>query len=247
AIKKTITVYERIMKDQTSAFKPNGNSDFFGARDFYALIKHQATLSERSNSQSLEGYLRNFGGFDNASYKEQLQKILVQVLGKTKEEVLRELKKWTPVMCVEKKFNENETWSVPRYEEYYSWQLLLEYNILNYDQVFLFGSYFPQDKYSNITNYNQLNKIIDCMDTGKTVILHNLESIHESLYDMLNQRYQRKSSSILIYYFFEMCIVEWLWELKVKIAMFTKISNALSLFGKGMPTVQRCKFIFFFK
>merc|ERR1712173_360546 len=27
------------------------------------------------------------------------------------------------------------------------------------------------------------------METGKTVVLHNLDDIHESLYDMLNQRY----------------------------------------------------------
>ncbi|ETO01473.1 hypothetical protein RFI_35967, partial [Reticulomyxa filosa] len=86
-------------------------------------------------------------------------------------------------------------------ENCYSWQLLLEYNILNFNQVFLFRSYFPQDKYSNIANYNQLNKIIDCMDTGKTVILHNLDSIYESLYDMLNQRYQTRPSGIYIYVF----------------------------------------------
>ncbi|ETO14264.1 hypothetical protein RFI_23106, partial [Reticulomyxa filosa] len=203
AITKIIMAYEKIIKDQTNAFKPNGNSDFFGARDFYALIKYQATLSEFFDKQPLEGYLRNFGGVDSTNYNEQLQKILVEVLGKTKEEILLELKKWTPVMCVERNLMECDQSSnglmVSRHcmvisEKYYSWQLLLEYDILNYNQVFLFGSYFPQDMYSNITSYNQLNKIIDCMNIGKTVILHNLESIYESLYDMLNQRYQRRPS-----------------------------------------------------
>ncbi|ETO34146.1 hypothetical protein RFI_02948, partial [Reticulomyxa filosa] len=99
--------------------------------------------------------------------------------------------------------------------------------------------------YSNITNYNQLNKIIDCMDTGKTVILHNLDSIYESLYDMCY--------GIIIYFFSvqtqiiksfqhniyfenikEICIVEWHWELKVGTAMFMKISSVafLSRFEK---------------
>ncbi|ETO05001.1 hypothetical protein RFI_32395, partial [Reticulomyxa filosa] len=205
AIINIITVYERIMKDQTNAFKLNGNSDFFGARDFYALIKHQATHSEGSNKQSLEGYFRNFGGLDHNDYRKKLSRILKEVLNRTESEVIRELKKWTPVMCVERNLMEkkrgqsSDDLMVSRHcmiisEEYYSWQLLLEYNILNFNQIFLFGSYFPQDKYSNISNYNQLNKIIDCMDTGKTVILHNLKSIHESLYDMLNQRYQTRPS-----------------------------------------------------
>ncbi|ETO08821.1 hypothetical protein RFI_28566, partial [Reticulomyxa filosa] len=174
-----ITVYEKIMKDQTNAFKLNGNSDFFGARDFYALIKHQATLLKKSDRQSLEGYLRNFGGLDHSDYREQLQRILMEVLNRTEDEVIRELEKWTPVMCVERNLMEKKRGQSPddlmvsRHcmvisEKYYSWQLLLEYNILNFSQIFLFRSYFPQDKYSNIANYSQLNKIIDCMDTGKT-------------------------------------------------------------------------------
>ncbi|ETO07994.1 hypothetical protein RFI_29398, partial [Reticulomyxa filosa] len=135
-----------------------------------------------------------------------------EVLNRTEGEVIRELKRWTPVMCVERNLMEKKRGQSPddlmmsRHcmiisEKYYSWQLLLEYNILNFNQVFLFRSDFPQDKYSNITNYNQLNKIIDCMDTGKTVILHNLESIYESLHDMLNQRYQTRLSGIFIYVF----------------------------------------------
>ncbi|ETN98191.1 hypothetical protein RFI_39323, partial [Reticulomyxa filosa] len=35
AITNIITVYEKIMKDRKNTFKLNGNSDFFGARDFY--------------------------------------------------------------------------------------------------------------------------------------------------------------------------------------------------------------------
>ena len=42
---------------------------------------------------------------------------------------------------------------------------------------------------SSITFYANLNRVMNCMETGKTVVLHNLEDIHESLYDMLNQRY----------------------------------------------------------
>ncbi|ETO02565.1 hypothetical protein RFI_34853, partial [Reticulomyxa filosa] len=154
---------------------------------------------------SLEGYFRNFGGLDHSDYRKQLSKILKDVLNRTESEVIQELKKWTPVMCVERNLMEkkrgqsSDDLMVSRHcmiisENYYSWQLLLEYNILDFNQIFLFRSYFPDDKHSNIANYNQLNKIIDCMGTGKTVILHKLESICESLYDMLNQRYQIRPS-----------------------------------------------------
>ncbi|ETO29819.1 hypothetical protein RFI_07303, partial [Reticulomyxa filosa] len=205
AITKIITAYEKIIKDQTNAFKINENSDFFGARDFYALVKYQATLSEFFGKRPLEGYLRNFGGFDNINYNEQLQKILVEVLGKTKEKILLELKKWSPAICVQRNLIEKKCSNLAddliasRHcmvisERTLFLAITFGIDILNYSQVFLFGSYFPQDMYSNITSYNQLNKIIDCMDTGKTVILHNLESIYESLYDMLNQRYQRRPS-----------------------------------------------------
>ncbi|ETN99435.1 ring finger protein [Reticulomyxa filosa] len=76
----------------------------------------------------------------------------------------------------------------------HSWQVLLDQDVLKYDNEFLFGSCFPADRLTTITNYNHLNKIISCMEGGKTVVMYNLENIHESLYDMLNQRYQKRPS-----------------------------------------------------
>ncbi|ETO29621.1 hypothetical protein RFI_07499 [Reticulomyxa filosa] len=104
-----ITVYEKIMKDQTNAFKSNGNIDFFGARDFYGLIKHKVALAERPNSQSLESYFCNFGGLDHSDYRKQFKRNLM-----------------------EKKYCQSLDLSVSRHcmitsEKYYSWQLLLEY------------------------------------------------------------------------------------------------------------------------
>ena len=42
---------------------------------------------------------------------------------------------------------------------------------------------FPLQVYKNI------NQIKICMETGRTVILLNLENLYESLYDVLNQYY----------------------------------------------------------
>ncbi|ETO29244.1 hypothetical protein RFI_07879, partial [Reticulomyxa filosa] len=192
-IKKMAIVYREITHLKTPVFCPNGNTHFFGARDFYALVKHQATLLEPTQRQSVQGYLRNFGGLDQSKSREELCEILSETLCLTKKEVFEQFEILPPVMCIQKNLMEKKCTQSPddltitRHcmvinENHYSWQLLLEYNILNYDHVFCFGSSFVYDTYSNITNYNQLNKIIKCMHTGKTVILSNLDSIYESLY-----------------------------------------------------------------
>ncbi len=52
----------------------------------------------------------------------------------------------------------------------------------------LFGSSFPQDKeYTQVCR--NINQIKICMETGRTIILLNLENLYESLYDLLNQYY----------------------------------------------------------
>ena len=69
----------------------------------------------------------------------------------------------------------------------------------------LFGSSFPKDKeYTQVAMWvgmvytasltlscrqvcRNINQIKICMETGRTVILLNLENLYESLYDLLNQ------------------------------------------------------------
>jgi hypothetical protein len=70
----------------------------------------------------------------------------------------------------------------------------------------LFGSSFPKDKeYTQVRTHaviinlitvkhllqvcQNINQIKICMETGRTVILLNLENLYESLYDVLNQYY----------------------------------------------------------
>ncbi len=50
----------------------------------------------------------------------------------------------------------------------------------------LFGSSFPKDRDFTQVCRN-INQIKICMETGRTVILLNLENLYESLYDLLNQ------------------------------------------------------------
>ena len=56
------------------------------------------------------------------------------------------------------------------------------------EPFFLFGSSFPKDReFTQV--YRNINKIKICMETGRTVILLNLDNLYESLYDLLNQYY----------------------------------------------------------
>ncbi|ETO30656.1 hypothetical protein RFI_06463, partial [Reticulomyxa filosa] len=98
-IEKLVQIYEKITQHKTNAFKPNGNKHFFGIRDFYALVKHQSVL--KAQSISLEGYLRNFGGFEESKSSEQLRKILVEVLDMRDLDISNQFKLWTPVRCVQ--------------------------------------------------------------------------------------------------------------------------------------------------
>lgn len=60
--------------------------------------------------------------------------------------------------------------------------------VVKMEPFILFGSSFPKDlEYTQVCR--NINQIKLCMETGRTVILLNLENLYESLYDLLNQYY----------------------------------------------------------
>ncbi|PKC00366.1 hypothetical protein RhiirA5_459097 [Rhizophagus irregularis] len=64
---------------------------------------------------------------------------------------------------------------------------LLTYHLRkrNLDSVVILGSQFPNDR--NDYSYNVLNRIMMCVETGKLLILTDLEIIYGNLYDLWNQ------------------------------------------------------------
>ncbi|ETN99929.1 hypothetical protein RFI_37538 [Reticulomyxa filosa] len=204
-IENIANVYDQVIK-RSNEFEPMKKKNFFGARDFYSLIRYQ--LQSPSYNLSFEGFMRNFGGISREDLLRNLGDIFHKILGLSKEEVHQKISKFTLMDCVQRNLLDTRTDNSKLFEDNYivsrhcmviselehSWQVLLENGILKYDDVFLFKSNFAHDRDSSISEYKHLNKIIDCMDTGKRVILYNLDSIYENLYDMLNQRYQRKPS-----------------------------------------------------
>ncbi|ETO36345.1 hypothetical protein RFI_00722 [Reticulomyxa filosa] len=157
--------------------------------------------------------MRNFGGIPREDQLQNLGDIFQSVLGFSKEVVYQKMSKFTPMNCVQRNLLDTRTnnskllgdnYIISRHcmvisELEHSWQVLLENGILKNDDVFLFKSEFAHDQTSSISDYEHLNKVINCMDTGKRVILYKLDSIYESLYDMLNQRYQKKPSGKIIF------------------------------------------------
>ncbi|ETO31658.1 hypothetical protein RFI_05462 [Reticulomyxa filosa] len=177
-IENIAKVYDGLI-EMAGKFEPMNKKHFFGARDFFS-----------------DDQIKNLSG------------IFCDVLKMKEEEAVKKMSEFTPMECVRMNLSDItissskslvDNYNVSRHcmvisESEYSWQLLLENEILKYDDVFLFKSGFAYDQSSSIADFEHLNKVISCMSAGKKVVLYKLDSIYESLYDMLNQRYQKKPS-----------------------------------------------------
>ncbi|PKB92811.1 hypothetical protein RhiirA5_443303, partial [Rhizophagus irregularis] len=67
------------------------------------------------------------------------------------------------------------------------------------DPVVILGSQFPDDR--DDYYYSVLKRIMMCVETGRTLILINLEMIYGSLYDLWNQNYIAVGSKDNVKYF----------------------------------------------
>ncbi|KAL0964856.1 hypothetical protein UPYG_G00329960 [Umbra pygmaea] len=168
------------------------NNQFFGLRDYYSLVKMLfATVKyseqEPNDSQLAEAILRNFSGqpedFDPIIFFQDVSP------------GLRDVPRPNTLQMVEK--------NLAKYSKHESRYLLLlttnnaALHILQ-QRVFakadyaspeiVFGSGFPKDQeYAQICR--NVNRVKTCMETGRTVILLNLQNLYESLYDAFNQYY----------------------------------------------------------
>ncbi|CAM9642728.1 unnamed protein product [Lampetra planeri] len=167
--------------------------EFFGLRDYYSLVKMLFAFSKESNEfpspeELLEAILRNFGGHADMDaigfFKNHLNEVAFEYD--------------TPCISSLKFIKEN----IKKGDECKESRYLLlltsnsaALNILNTignldmeDTIYIYGSSFPKDQeYTQVCR--NINKIKVCMETGKTVILLNIQNLYESLYDALNQYY----------------------------------------------------------
>ncbi|XP_064634464.1 E3 ubiquitin-protein ligase rnf213-alpha-like [Lineus longissimus] len=168
--------------------------EFFGLRDFYSLVKMVYAFAEKSRAEPTWHQLehavrRNFGGIENVDPVEVFRKKFPNMSRHRRLDDPECDAKGLIKACLS---GDGET-SDSRYllilTENYAALGILKQHLLNMeDFIVIFGSSFRSDQeYTQVCR--NINRIKKCMETGKTVVLLNLESLYESLYDALNQYY----------------------------------------------------------
>ncbi|XP_047672985.1 E3 ubiquitin-protein ligase rnf213-alpha-like isoform X3 [Tachysurus fulvidraco] len=161
---------------------------FFGLRDYYSLIKMLYGVSRDSNPSSkqiVHAVLRNFSGLDNVD--------ALKIFAK-KLHIKPCLDDLSTIDLVRQNITGNPQNEDCRYllilTKNFAGLQILQQNIFMDNDLpeIIFGSSFPKDQeYTQVCR--NINRVKICMETGQTVVLLNLQSLYESLYDALNQYY----------------------------------------------------------
>ncbi|KAM3660653.1 E3 ubiquitin-protein ligase RNF213 [Ammospiza maritima maritima] len=176
--------YENICKAQ--------NREFFGLRDYYSLIKMFFALAKSSKSEPTPQdiaavVLRNFGGKDDVNALEIFTSKLLEKGEIRAHDISR-------IELIRQNIYSSAEDGDCRYllvltENYAALQILQQaFFTARQQPEIIFGSSFPKDQeYTQICR--NINRVKVCMETGKMVVLLNLQNLYESLYDALNQYY----------------------------------------------------------
>ncbi|XP_078574614.1 E3 ubiquitin-protein ligase rnf213-alpha-like [Branchiostoma floridae x Branchiostoma japonicum] len=169
--------------------------EYFGLRDFYSLIKMVSNFCRTSGHPPSRAQLehaikRNFSGRDDVDPLENFRKVFETCADQTVRSTDPDC---SPLGLIRASLQSIHSDSEGRYllilTRNYAALTILQQEMLDpRGTVILFGSSFPQDQeYTQVCR--DINRIKVCMETGRTVVLLNLENLYESLYDALNQYY----------------------------------------------------------
>eukprot|EP00347_Sterkiella_histriomuscorum_P006472 403352639 len=177
-----VDFYQRYYKNQPI---PN----FHGMRDFYQLvcfISHQMKANQDPYTAIAKGVQRNFGGQEIQIVLKQLQEVY------SGEEAIMTYKKLQSQVLIQENIQDKFSRNLMVISDYqvtftlrYIEQICKQNN--REFQVF-YGSTFEKDKGEQAI-YQTIKDIMLCMESGKIVILLNLDNIYQAFYDMLNQNY----------------------------------------------------------
>ncbi|XP_069016032.1 E3 ubiquitin-protein ligase rnf213-beta [Embiotoca jacksoni] len=167
-------------------------NQFFGLRDYYSLVKMlfavvKCTQQEPDGEQLVEGILRNFSGqpegFDPVVFFQEVLQDLTEI---PRPSTLQMVKK-----NLDHGTNEECRYLLLLTTNNAALHILQQQVFANGDcppPEIIFGSGFPKDQeYAQICR--NVNRVKTCMETGRTVVLLNMQNLYESLYDALNQYY----------------------------------------------------------
>ncbi|KAI4894839.1 hypothetical protein NFI96_022184, partial [Prochilodus magdalenae] len=188
SLPKLTKVYSEVLKRQ-----PN---EFYGLRDYYSLIKVIVTYAETSEPSTADlarAVQRNFGVLDSVDSLDIFSREFnVQVVPAKTIDLVRENLETTKMAGLESRY----LLLMSRNNAALSILLSLEI-ISNDDTEVIFGSGFPLDQeYSQVCR--TVNRVKTCMETGRSVVMLNIQNLYESLYDALNQCYVKLGGSLYV-------------------------------------------------
>lgn len=167
-------------------------NQFFGLRDYYSLVKMlfaavKSTQQEPDCGQLVEAILRNFSGqpegFDPVRF---FQEVL-----QSSTEIPRPSTLQMVIKNLDHDINQESRYLLLLTTNNAALHILQQQVFAKGDYPppeIVFGSGFPKDQeYAQICR--NVNRVKTCMETGRTVILLNMQNLYESLYDALNQYY----------------------------------------------------------
>ena len=193
--------YGEIYKTQIEDGKP----EYFGLRDFYGLLKMLHREFMRNNRKPLSwstvhsAIRRNFGEKNDGALQVFVKHLKKEVFetcradcSKTStlslvEDNMKEADKRAELPEDQRSMDNESRYLLLMTENFSALQLLPQVLNLKNCEI-IFGSSFPQDQ-EYIQVCKNINRIKVCMEMGTTVVLLNLGSLYESLYDALNQYY----------------------------------------------------------
>ncbi|XP_034155120.2 E3 ubiquitin-protein ligase rnf213-alpha isoform X2 [Pangasianodon hypophthalmus] len=188
-IPKLTEFYLRVLEEQ--------KSEFFGLRDFYSLVKLIMSYAIEANGRPSDEDLtkavqRNFDGLDSLNVLEIFYDIYKE-----------RTRKCDIVSLLRENLDIGTSGFTSRYLllptiNHAALQILKSQNIIDESNVeIIFGSGFPHDEeYSQVCR--TVNRVKTCMETGRSVVLLNIQSLYESLYDALNQCYVKLGGSYYV-------------------------------------------------
>ncbi|XP_059181122.1 E3 ubiquitin-protein ligase rnf213-beta [Centropristis striata] len=187
-----IHLFPSLAKAFLSVCNETTKNQFFGLRDYYSLVKMlfavvKSTNQEPDSAQLVEAILRNFSGqpegFDPVIFFQEVLKNATEI---PRPSTLQMVKK-----NLDHDSNQESRYLLLLTTNNAALHILQQQIFAKGDYQLpeiVFGSGFPKDQeYAQICR--NVNRVKTCMETGRTVILLNMQNLYESLYDALNQYY----------------------------------------------------------
>ncbi|XP_074672203.1 E3 ubiquitin-protein ligase rnf213-alpha-like isoform X1 [Strix aluco] len=170
-------------------------NEFFGLRDFYSLIKMILSYTQDKKCMSqkeiiIKAIQRNFGGSSDINPVELFRKYISEVY------LPPDLETKHTLFLLKENMGKQQAGLRSRYlllltTNQAAFHIIQKTQLIDIENCeIIFGSGFPQDQdYSQVCR--SVSRVKICMETGRPVVLLNIHNLYESLYDALNQCFDR--------------------------------------------------------